>query len=114
MNILLIDDSTEILSSVTGYLEGCGHDVVTAENGSNAIEILKGLKFDAVVCDFEMPTPGYQVLSEYRKLYPEDDHRFTFFSGADPLVLKEFGVNVIEKKRMGGLAAFLRGLTNDD
>ncbi len=55
--ILLIDDSTFILSSTRTFLEGEGHEVVgAAKNGQLGIELYKEKNPDLVLLDLTMPT----------------------------------------------------------
>ena len=53
--ILLAEDSPFFLRVVKSYLESEGYEVVTAENGREALERLHQIKVDLVVSDIEMP-----------------------------------------------------------
>lgn len=53
--ILLVEDTLFFLRVVKNYLESEGFEVVTAENGREALDKLQELKVDAVVSDIEMP-----------------------------------------------------------
>ena len=53
--ILLAEDSPFFLRVVRSYLESEGYEVVTAENGREALERLHQIKVDLVVSDIEMP-----------------------------------------------------------
>jgi class 3 adenylate cyclase len=65
--ILVVDDySTNRLKLSLG-LKKQGHTVDTAENGRQALEMLRGQPFDLVLLDIMMPEmDGYQVLAEMR------------------------------------------------
>jgi CheY-like chemotaxis protein len=54
---MVIDDDPEIRSLVRSALEIAGHDVVAAENGMEAAELLGAVKRppDVFVCDVAMP-----------------------------------------------------------
>ncbi len=53
--ILLAEDSPFFLRVVRSFLESVGYEVVTAENGREALEKLHQIKVDLVVSDIEMP-----------------------------------------------------------
>lgn len=60
--ILVVDDEVDILELIKVNLELEGFKVITAENGLQAIEILKKEKMDLVILDVMMPEiNGYQV-----------------------------------------------------
>ena len=53
--ILLVDDSSDYREATRSLLEREGHAVLTAENGTNALSILKGQKVDLLLLDYYMP-----------------------------------------------------------
>ncbi|MDD5217581.1 MAG: response regulator [Candidatus Omnitrophica bacterium] len=67
--ILLVDDEPEIRTLLTIRLSAYGYQVLTAENGVEAILKIKSEKPDLVILDILMPgLTGYQVVDEIRKL----------------------------------------------
>jgi CheY-like chemotaxis protein len=55
--ILLVDDDFAILDGVSEFLDGEGYSVVSASNGVDALNQLRGgLRVDAIVLDVMMPT----------------------------------------------------------
>lgn len=61
--ILLTDDNTEMREEVSGILEGEGYEVLTAEDGQEAIDLLGNRFFDLLILDLKMPVKsGYEVL----------------------------------------------------
>ena len=97
MKILLADDDPEVLKALEKELRRQNHDVITVNDGAPAIYQIQTNEFDAVICDFDMFTPGYKVLQEYQNLYPSKLNRFAFHSGSDYSTLLSFGVHVIPK-----------------
>jgi len=55
INILVVDDLRSIRLTLGGILEDKGHNVVTAENGYQAIEAARKTHFDAIFMDIKMP-----------------------------------------------------------
>jgi two-component system NtrC family sensor kinase len=53
--ILVVDDEPEVAALMREVLEGAGFDVLTAESGAVALEMLAEARFDAVVSDVRMP-----------------------------------------------------------
>lgn len=73
--ILIVDDSKEILDLVKLYLSESGHEILTATNAMDAMELLNIYRIDLGVFDIEMPyTNGFQ-LSETLK----NSMRYKFF-----------------------------------
>jgi two-component system chemotaxis sensor kinase CheA len=66
--VLLVEDTQFFRLLVKGYLEGQGHEVVTAVNGARGLEALEEEKFDLVVSDIEMPEMnGWNFAREVRQ-----------------------------------------------
>jgi adenylate cyclase len=62
-HLLVVDDNKVNRLLLTHSLEQQGHNVAIAENGKQALEMLRTGNFDLVLLDIEMPEmDGYQVL----------------------------------------------------
>lgn len=60
--IMIVDDSPTIRKLVSGKLEKCGHTVVSAANGADALTQIKEVTPDLILLDIAMPEmDGYQV-----------------------------------------------------
>jgi diguanylate cyclase (GGDEF)-like protein len=67
-NILLVDDNLEYLTASRTLLEHEGHVVLTADNGPDALEILKSQKVDLLLLDYYMPgMTGEEVVTRLRQ-----------------------------------------------
>ena len=67
-NLLLIDDDPNLILLVKDYLEFRGYNVVTAENGREALEILDEKVPDMIICDVMMPEmDGYSLVQHIRQ-----------------------------------------------
>ena len=66
--LLLIDDDPNLILLVKDYLEFRGYEVITAENGREALEVLENDVPDMIVCDVMMPEmDGYDFVSNIRE-----------------------------------------------
>ena len=66
--ILVVDDSPATREVISGLLIGAGYDVVTAENGIQAMRELGRENFDLVVTDINMPQmDGYELTKYIRE-----------------------------------------------
>lgn len=69
--ILLVDDEKDMLDILSDFLDDEGFEVVTAENGLDALEILKkDSKFDLLLSDINMPKmKGFELIKKVRNQY---------------------------------------------
>jgi len=66
--LLLIDDDPNLILLVKDYLEFRGYEVVTAENGREALEVLEQEIPDMIICDVMMPEmDGYTLVDQVRQ-----------------------------------------------
>ena len=66
--LLLIDDDPNLILLVKDYLEFRGYNVVTAENGREALEVLDQNIPDMIICDVMMPEmDGYSLVKHIRE-----------------------------------------------
>jgi signal transduction histidine kinase/FixJ family two-component response regulator len=73
MTILVVDDDPLIAMSTVDMLEDLGHDVIEANSGARALEILQnGPKVDFLITDYSMPKmTGAQLAEAARELQPD-------------------------------------------
>ncbi|MCD6584749.1 MAG: sigma-54-dependent Fis family transcriptional regulator [Desulfobacteraceae bacterium] len=70
-SILIVDDKTSILKSLSGILSDEGFDAITATNGYEALKILESESPDLVLLDIWMPgIDGIDTLKEIKKNSP--------------------------------------------
>lgn len=66
--LLLIDDDPNLILLVKDYLEFRGYEVITAENGREALEVLEQEIPDMIICDVMMPEmDGYAFVEHVRQ-----------------------------------------------
>ena len=72
--ILLVDDEESILTSIKSFLSRREHEVFTASNGQEGIDIVKNNVIDLVLTDYRMPIKnGLEVLKEIKEINPNID-----------------------------------------
>ena len=68
INILIVEDEKEIREGVSEYLSEVGYNVISAEDGIQAIELFKNSKIDLVILDIMLPKAnGFVVLNKIRQ-----------------------------------------------
>jgi len=70
-NILVVDDEELIRKLVVSFLSKLGHSCLTAVDGVDALNQLKGHKIDVVITDIKMPNmDGIMLTGEISSKYP--------------------------------------------
>lgn len=102
MRILICDDEALIRNVIKEYLHMEQYEVFEAENGMDAIEIVRNYEIDLIVMDIMMPKmDGYQAIKEIKKIKDipcivlsargeEFDKLIGFDMGIDDYVTKPF------------------------
>ncbi len=68
-SILIVDDSASMRNMVKTTLMSAGHKVTDAADGQQALDKGKGMPFDAVVTDLNMPVmDGIELIKNLRTL----------------------------------------------
>ena len=66
--ILVVDDDPAILLSISDYLHGSGYSVINAENGQEALSLVKQYRPHLVITDIIMPKmDGYELVRLIRE-----------------------------------------------
>jgi two-component system NtrC family sensor kinase len=101
--ILVIDDERAVRDLISDALSIEGHEVFTAENGKEGLDLIGQFRFDLVFCDLRMPEMDGQALyEEIQRDHPQVLKRIVFVtaqansSDYGPF-LRETGIPVIEK-----------------
>ena len=101
-NVLVCDDDTAILKSIAIYLKQEGYNVLTAENGIKALEVIEKEEIHCLILDIMMPElDGLSATLKIREKYnfpiillsakSEDTDKIAGLSfGADDYVTKPF------------------------
>ena len=107
-SILVVDDLRSIRLTLGGILEDQGYNVVTVDDGYQAIEVVRETHFDVVFMDIKMPgINGVQTFREVKKIDPkaavimmtaysvEDLVKEALEEGAYTIVYKPFDIDRI-------------------
>lgn len=73
--VLIVDDEPDIRKVVRMTLQKAGYEVLEAEDGEKAIEVINTgenrLLLDVVICDIRMPkVNGIEAITYFRRNYP--------------------------------------------
>lgn len=72
INILVVDDEEMMRSLLDKMLSTEGYNIITANDGIQALEIIADEKIDLVVSDMKMPRMnGLELLKKMREDYPD-------------------------------------------
>ena len=100
--LLIVDDEPDIITLISRYAKREGYEVMTAEDGRQAIEICQKENFDLIVMDIMMPdTDGFTACKKIKECKDipvimlsargtEFDKLFGFEVGVDDYVTKPF------------------------
>lgn len=100
--ILIVDDEVKIREVIKEYAEFDGHEVAQAQDGMEAISLVKANDYDLIILDIMMPKlDGYSTCKEIKKIKDipiimlsarseEYDKLFGFELGVDDYIIKPF------------------------
>ncbi|MFI5362657.1 MAG: response regulator transcription factor [Elusimicrobiota bacterium] len=128
--ILVVDDERAILAMVRKYLGANGFTVIIADNGSEALLLVKDSKPDIILCDAEMPgldgnalcrrikqeavTRSIPVILMSGALIADRDVLKGFEGGADDYILKPFSLPVMLARLRAVLRRYSTAQTQED
>ncbi len=71
LRLVLVDDHADTRAVLARLLAKCGHEVVTADSADQALKILDGGRFDALISDIGLPDcSGYELMREAKRRQP--------------------------------------------
>lgn len=110
-NILVVDDMPEIVELVSEFLNASDYNVLTADNGLNALKVIEKEDVDVVLTDLRMPEMdgfelvkairgmnlkiGIIVMTAFTSVYTEGDIREI---GVDDFLAKPFNPDMLMDK----------------
>jgi response regulator RpfG family c-di-GMP phosphodiesterase len=71
-NIIIVDDSGDILSALKRELGEEHYDTLLAQSGDEALQILSNVPCKIIISDVKMPVmDGFELLEKVKSLYPD-------------------------------------------
>lgn len=102
--VLVVDDEEDIRNLIRENLEAAGYTVITAENGTRALEAIEQHTPDAIFLDLVMPeADGFAVLESLKQASRTDLSTIPVFMVT--------GMDRIEHRIRGGIEGALRYIT---
>lgn len=99
--VLIVDDMPEALVMLMAYLSGEGYDVMTAENGAEALALLTSHTFDVIISDIMMPKMGgFEFIEKLRRNLTSENTPIIFMSAKNRNIAEKMAIDL-------GAAAFL-------
>ena len=107
--ILLVDDEVEFLNAIGLGLRTRGFEVMTAENGEQALAIVKIQCPDVIIADLRMqPMNGFELYQNIKRMPSMKDTRFFFLTGMKDSLAEKYGLT------LGAEAYFVKPVDLDD
>ena len=103
--ILLVDDETDYVDTISDWLRSKGYDVLASHNGTEALALIKAQSIDIVFLDLRMPkSDGIQTLKQIRAINKELPVILVTAYAEDPAIIEanDLGISGIFPKE-GGL-----------
>ena len=98
-NYLVVDDNQDFAENLAEILRDRGDEVVVAENGREAADLVRSRRFDAILTDMRMPfMGGAELVHEIRRVDP---------GAAAMVITAHVGDDALEAARREGLLAIL-------
>lgn len=109
-NILVVDDEEHIREIISEFLQAFGYNVITAENGEEALKACSKTSFDLVITDIRMPKMnGLKLLKALKSHLPDlpvilmtgyqptKAQEETMTTKADNYLMKPFSLNTLRQ-----------------
>lgn len=111
VRILIVDDDARVRRAVSAAMSRAGFHVFTAEDGAPAITVAEQTPPDLAIVDFNMPTPGIEVVKKLKDLYgraiwitvlsgqdDEGTRTACFDAGADDVLAKPASIPELRRR----------------
>ena len=87
LNILVVDDQPGVRYLLDIVVKELGHDVYTAQNGLEAVELARSKRFDIIFMDVRMPLMGgLEALTRIKAISPKTDVVIMTAYGSDDTI----------------------------
>ena len=113
--ILVVDDNEVILKTVSLKLQGCGYQIITALDGSEAVAAARKETPDLILLDINFPPDvdgvpwdGFRIMDWFHRLDPAKKIPIIIITGLEDLKNKERATSG------GAVACFNKPINHDD
>jgi CheY-like chemotaxis protein len=113
--ILVVDDNEVILKTVSLKLQGCGYQIITALDGSEAVAAARKETLDLILLDINFPPEvagvpwdGFSIMDWFQRLDPVKKIPIIIITGAEDVKIKERAASY------GAVAFFHKPINHDD
>jgi CheY-like chemotaxis protein len=113
--ILVVDDNEVILKTVSLKLQGCGYQIITALDGTEAVAAARKESPDLILLDINFPPDvdgvpwdGFRIMDWFHRLDPSKKVPIIIITGLEDLKHKERATS------SGAVAFFNKPINHDD
>ena len=113
--ILVVDDNEVILKTVSLKLQGCGYQIITALDGSEAVAAARKETPDLILLDINFPPAvegvpwdGFRIMDWFQRLDPSKKIPIIIITGTQDVKIKERAASC------GAVAFFNKPINHDD
>jgi CheY-like chemotaxis protein len=113
--ILVVDDNEVILKTVSLKLQGCGYQIITALDGSEAVAAARKETPDLILLDINFPPEvdgvpwdGFRIMDWFQRLDPAKKIPIIIITGTEDVKLKQRAASC------GAVAFFYKPINHDD
>jgi CheY-like chemotaxis protein len=113
--ILVVDDNEVILKTVSLKLQGCGYQIITALDGTEAVAAARKETPDLILLDISFPPDvdgvpwdGFRIMDWFRRLDPAKRIPIIIITGLEDMKNKERATS------SGAVAFFHKPINHDD
>jgi two-component system, OmpR family, alkaline phosphatase synthesis response regulator PhoP len=113
--ILVVDDNEVILKTISLKLQGCGYQVITALDGSEAVAAARKETPDLILLDINFPPEvdgvpwdGFRIMDWFQRLDPAKKIPIIMITGTEDAKIKQRAASC------GAVAFFHKPINHDD
>ena len=113
--ILVVDDNEVVLKTVSLKLQGCGYQVITALDGTEAVAAARRETPDLILLDINFPPvvdgvpwDGFRIMDWFQRLDPAKKIPIIIITGTEDVKIKQRAASC------GAVAFFHKPINHDD
>lgn len=93
--VLVIEDHQTVCQTIKRLLEMAGYEVITAQNGTDGVQLAIEALPDVIICDIMMPgMSGYDVIKELSKKFETSSIPFIFLTARSEMADLRLGMEM--------------------